>query len=195
MANGSKANALGANPRESTKAKLREFADLYRGGPDEVRGKPGKCYAVLHPTTSKKGCESRGSEYLNHPYTQAYLKEQTDRVAEQADVTQERVIQEIARLGLFDPRKLFDGRGNPLPISQLDDDAAAAIAGLKVREIPMGDDGQLATVIEYKLADKNSALDKLMKYLGGYEKDNRQKNESLADALMSAINRVRELDE
>ena len=183
MANGSKANALGANPRESTKAKLREFADLYRGGPDEVRGKPGKCYAVLHPTTSKKGCESRGSEYLNHPYTQQYLKEQTDRVAEQADVTQERVIQEIARLGLFDPRKLFDGRGNPLPISQLDDDAAAAIAGLKVREIPTGDDGTLATVIEYKLADKNSALDKLMKYLGAYEKDNSQRAKSLAELI------------
>lgn len=186
---------LGANPRESTKAKLREFADLYRGGPNELRGKPGRCYLRMNPTASKKGAEARASEWLNHWYTQEYLKKQTDKVAENADVTQERVIKEIARIGLFDPRKLFDNRGNPLPITELSDDVAAAIAGLKVREMPMGEDGQMATVIEYKLADKNAGLEKLMKYLGAYEKDNKQKNESLADALMAGINRVKDLDE
>lgn len=174
---------LGKNPRESTKAKLREFADLYRGGPDKLRGKPGRCYMHLNPTASKKGAEARAVDWLHHPYTQDYLKKQTDKVAESADVTQERVIKEIARIGLFDPRKLFDNRGNPLAIQDLSDDVAAAIAGLKVREIPMGEDGQIATVIEYKLADKNSALDKLMKHLGAYEKDNSQRAKSLAELI------------
>ncbi|MDP4546494.1 terminase small subunit [Marinobacter sp. MDS2] len=187
--------ALSANPRESTKAKMREFGDLYRGGPDEVRGDATKCYGALHPRASQKVCEAMGCEYFNHPYTQSYLREKTDKVAEKADITQERVLKEIIRIGLFDARRLFTNSGHPIPIQELDDDVAAAIAGIKVREMPMGDDGKLVTVTEYKISDKGSALDKLMKFLGSYEKDNRQKNESLAEALLAGINRVRELDE
>lgn len=176
--------ALGANPRESTKAKMREFADLWRGSSDDkVRGDAAKCYKIGHPNASKKVCEAMGSEYLNHPYTQAYLREKTDAVAASADVTQSRVIKEIARIGLFDPRKLLTSSGHPVPIQDLDDNTAAAIAGLKVREVPMGDDGKMATIIEYKLADKNSALDKLMKHLGGYEQDNKQKAKSLQELI------------
>ncbi|MBB20196.1 MAG: hypothetical protein CMP20_12155 [Rickettsiales bacterium] len=185
---------LGKKPRESTLAKLREFADLYRGGPDGVRSNAARCYAELHPGAHPKNCEARGSEYLNHPYTQEYMREKTDKVAEKADITQERVIKEIARIGLFDARKLFDNVGNPLPITELDDDVAAAIAGIKVRQTA-GDEDEVGTIIEYKIADKNSALEKLMRFLGAYEKDNKQKNESLADALMAGINRVKELDE
>jgi phage terminase small subunit len=189
--------ALGTNPRESTKAKLREFADMWRGSSDDkVRGDAAKCYKIGHPNASKKVCEAMGSEYLNHPYTQAYLREKTDKVAENADITQARVLKEVARIGLFDGRKLFRADGDPIPIHELDDDTAAAIAGVKVRREMSGEDGgELSTVIEYKIADKNSALEKLMKYLGAYEADNKQKHESLAEALMAGINRTKELDE
>jgi phage terminase small subunit len=106
------------------------------------------------------------------------------------------VLQEIARIGLFDPRKLFDNTGAPLPITKLDDDVAAAISGIKVMQTGGGGEGESpGTVIEYKIADKNSALEKLMKYLGAYEKDNTQKLGSLADALIAGINRTKELDE
>jgi len=175
--------ALAENPRESTKAKLREFADLYRGGPDEVRGDAAKCYGALHPRASKKVCEAMGCEYFNHPYTKAYLQEKTDAVAEEADVTQGRVLKEIARIGLFDARRLFNNKGIPIPIQELDDDVAAVIAGIKVRQTPIGEDGELATITEYKIADKNSALEKLMKHLGGYEKDNAQKAKTLAELI------------
>lgn len=39
--------------------------------------------------------------------------------AERLAVTKERVINEIARLALFDPRSLFDDKGVPLPIHPL----------------------------------------------------------------------------
>lgn len=185
---------IGANPRKSTQAKLKRFADLYRGGPDDVRGNASACYKEINPGASKKVCEREGHFYLQHPITQEHIRRETDKIARNADVTQERVIKEIARIGLFDPRKLFDNVGNPLPITELDDDVAAAIAGIKVRQIA-GDEDEVGTIIEYKIADKNSALEKLMRFLGAYEKDNKQKNESLADALMAGINRVKELDE
>lgn len=175
---------LSANPKESTKAKLREFADLYRGGPDEVRGDATACYGKIHPRASKAVCMREGCMYLNHPYTQEYLKQRTDKVAAKADITQERVLTEIARIGLFDARKLFDNVGNPLPITELDDDVAAAISGLKVVQMG-GKDGEegVGAVIEYKIADKNSALEKLMKYLGAYEADNKQKAKSLQELI------------
>lgn len=184
-----------ATPREATKAKYREFADLYRGGPEELRSNAKACYKHLHPGASPKVCEAQGARILSHPYTQAYLQEKTDAVAESADITQERVLKEVARIGLFDPRKLFTNSGHPIPIQDLDDDTAAAISGLKVRQIPFGEDGELATITEYKITDKNSALEKLMKYLGAYEKDNEQKNGSLAEALMAGINRANGRDE
>lgn len=76
-------------------------------------------------------------------------------------VTVERVIAEYARLGFFDPRQLINTDGSPRNIQELDDDAAAAIAGL---DIEVKADG--AVVKKYKLADKKGALDSIAKHLG-----------------------------
>lgn len=184
---------LSLNPRESTKAKLREFADLYRGGPDGVRGNQAQCYKLTHPKASPKVCESMGSEYMNHPYTQAYLREKTDAVAQSADITQERVLTEVARCGMYDMRRLFDADGEPLPPHQLDDDIAAAVVGLEVTTVLGDEESTAVRRYKYKLSDKGPAQEKLMKFLGLYEKDNKQKNESLAEALMAGINRTKEM--
>lgn len=174
---------LAPNPRESTKAKLREFADLYRGGPDGVRGNSARCYGAAHPKASKKVCEASGSEYMNHPYTQAYLREKTDAVAQAADITQDRVLREVARCGMYDMRDLFDDDGNPLPPKDMDDNIAAAVVGLKVTTVLGEDGGSGMKRYEYKLADKGPAQEKLMKYLGLYEKDNNQKAKSLQELI------------
>lgn len=175
---------LGANPRESTKAKLREFADMWRGSSDDkVRGDAAKCYKIGHPNASKKVCEAMGSEYLNHPYTQAYLREKTDAVAEAADITQDRVLKEVFRCGMYDMRNLFDGDGMPLSPKDLDDNIAAAVVGLKVTTVLGEDGGAGMKRYEYKLADKAPAQEKLMKYLGLYEKDNKQKAKSLQELI------------
>lgn len=154
----------------------RLFHDLYRGGPDGVRGDAKACYWHMHPKVKEKTAESGGSRYLNDPLVQAKLQESAERVGAKADVTQERVLTEIGRIAFFDARKLLDADGRPLPIDKLDDDTAAAIAGVKVRRVlDEGKDGEVATITEYKIADKNSSLEKLMRYLGAYEKDNKQK--------------------
>ncbi|MFP3338924.1 terminase small subunit, partial [Micrococcus sp. SIMBA_131] len=111
---------------------MREFADLYRGGPDGVRNNAARCYAELHPGAHPKNCEARGSEYLNHPYTQEYMREKTDKVAEKADITQERVLKEVARCAFYDVSKLVDDEDNPLPLKSLDPNIAAAIVGVKI---------------------------------------------------------------
>lgn len=107
--------------------------------------------------------------------------------AVQIDLT--RVVRELVRLATFDPRKLLNADGSPKPINELDDDTAAAVAGLDMLEQFEGqgkDRVFVGYVKKYKIADKNAALDKLMKHLGGYEKDNRQKSDGVL-ALLQAV--------
>lgn len=107
--------------------------------------------------------------------------------AAQIDLT--RVVKELVRLATFDPRKLLNEDGSPKPINELDDDTAAAVAGLDLMEQFEGqgkDRVFVGYVKKYKIADKNAALDKLMKHLGGYEKDNRQKSDGVL-ALLQAV--------
>lgn len=84
-------------------------------------------------------------------------------------VTVERVISEYAKLGFFDPRSLFNDDGSPKDITGLDDNTAAAIAGLDVQEVYEGygeDRHFIGYTKKYKLSDKKSALDSMAKYLG-----------------------------
>lgn len=89
-------------------------------------------------------------------------------------VSHARVLAEIARIALADPRKLLDENGIPLRLADLPDDIAAALDAVQMQP-----DG----TAQYRLARKAPALDMLAKHLGLYEQDNRQKADSLADAL------------
>ena len=79
-------------------------------------------------------------------------------LTEPHNVTVDRIVQELAKIGFMDARQFFDANGNPIPIQSLSDDAASVIAGMKVRSESDGDDGEVATITEYKLNDKIDAL-------------------------------------
>ncbi len=99
-------------------------------------------------------------------------------------VTVDRVVAELSRLAFLDIRKAFDENGNLKPITEMDDDTAAAIAGLEVevRRIAEEADEQLegqphggalkrqhattARLHKIKLIDKKGALDSLARHLG-----------------------------
>lgn len=118
------------------------------------------------------------SRMMNDPRIQARIHELRAEVAKEAVLTEARVLEEVARIGLFDARKLFRADGSPKDITELDDATAAAIAGLEVMEQYEGsglDRKFIGFVKKYRIADKNAALEKLMKHLGMFEKDNQQK--------------------
>jgi phage terminase small subunit len=140
------------------------------------------------------------SQLLNNTKVAQRLKELQDKLCSRNMVTVERVLQEYARLGFFDPRKLFNDDGKPKDITELDDDTAAALAGLDVQEVyeGFGEDRVFAGYTKkYKLADKKGALDSMSKYLGMFtdkiESTNHNINEDL-DKLPEneRHNRIRE---
>lgn len=92
---------------------------------------------------------------------QKAMKARSDRT----EITQDRVLQELARLAFFDARKMFNGDGSPKAIHELDDDTAAAIIGLDVVDVGNSEIG-IGQVLKYKVADKGAALTNAMRHLG-----------------------------
>ncbi len=109
---------------------------------------------------------------LKNPAIQAAVSLRMKNREKRTMITQDRVLQEYARLGFFDPRKLFDAQGVPKSITDLDDDTAAVLAGLEVMDIytVSGDDRVFVGYLKkYKLADKKGALDSIAKHLGMFK--------------------------
>lgn len=128
--------------------------------------------AAIRAGYSPKTARSQGERLL----TNAAIRKAVDTglmdLAERVGLTAERVMQERMRLAFFDPRKLLDSEGNPKPLQDLDDDTAAAIAGLEVVQMTGSDEtpGVISQVKKYKLAGKDTSLAALEKYLGLNEK-------------------------
>lgn len=141
--------------------------------------------AAIHAGYSPKTAHVIGQENLRKPAIASLLSQKQVVIAERQDerlaameLTKERTAREIARISFFDPRKMFAPDGRPLAITELDSDTAACVIGLDVLEQyeGQGDDRRLVGLVKkYKIADKNSALDKAAKILGMYEIDNSQR--------------------
>lgn len=126
-------------------------------------------------SSNGKAAEANAARLIGNDKVQEAIAKARAKHEERTGVTVARVVQEAARIALFDPRKLFNEDGTAKAITDLDDDTAAAIAGLKVKRVST-DSQDMCTILEYKVADKNAALEKLFRHLGAYEKDNAQAN-------------------
>lgn len=138
--------------------------------------------AAIRSGYSEKTAYSQGQRLLKNVEIASAIKEAMDLRANSVQITAERVLLEVARLAMYDPRKFFNASGELLGIHDLDDDTAAALAGMDVMELPEG----AGSVKKIKLVDKGPNLERLMKHLGLYERDNEQKVDPLT-ALLHGI--------
>ena len=142
--------------------------------------------AAIRAGYSAKTAEQQGYQLLQKPSVQAAIADRQKEREQRTAVTADRVLLEAARLALFDPRKLFNDDGSPKGITELDDDTAAAVAGIEVVEQFEGsgkDRVFVGYLKKYRIADKNSALEKLFRHHGLYERDNGQKTDPLTSLL------------
>lgn len=150
--------------------------------------------AALAAGYSPKTAHVIGAENLKKPAIAAVLGQKTMEIAARQDerlaameLTIERVRRETARIAFFDPRKMFAPDGRPLAITELDDDTAAVITGLDVLEEYEGS-GQDRTLVghvkKYKIADKNTALDRAAKILKMYDDPKDGPKDTLASLLL-----------
>lgn len=150
--------------------------------------------AAIRAGYSPKTADQQGSRLLKDVKVSSLLDKRRVALCTKLEISTERILQERARLSFFDVRKLFDKDGKPIPIHELDDDSAAAIAGLEVVEQfeGTGDNKQFVGYLKkYKLSDKGASLTALEKHLGMYEKDNSQKNVPLTiDQIDSRLSQL-----
>ena len=104
---------------------------------------------------------------------------------QQADIDAVRVLKELARIGLSDPRELFTPTGELKPITEWSDDMARAVASVEVVKKPTGDkDAPYEDLHKIKLWDKNAALANIAKHFGMFvEKHEHSVSVSLAQLL------------
>jgi phage terminase small subunit len=119
--------------------------------------------ACIRAGYSARNADKIGPGLLGKVRVSQAIQEAMSIRAKRTGITQDRVLSEIARLAFFDPRKLYDESGNLIPIHKLDDDTAAAIAGMDV--VVTNDGESVVQIKKIKQWDKNSALEKLGKHL------------------------------
>jgi phage terminase small subunit len=124
--------------------------------------------AAIRAGYSEKTARAIGAENLTKLDIQESIQAAMNERAGGLNITAERVLKEIAKLAFFDPRKFFHADGSPIPICDLDDDTAAALAGMDVLEEFEGS-GETRVFVGYtkkfKLSDKRASLELLGKHL------------------------------
>lgn len=144
--------------------------------------------AAIKAGFSPRSAKQRGFELVKDRDFFATIERRRSEVLAQFRLTTERTIQELARIAYFDPRKLFNADGSPKPINDLDDDTAAALAGLDVLEEFDGtgkDRVFVGYTKKYRIAGKVEAIAIAMKHLGLFEKDNQQRMDPIRELLES----------
>lgn len=124
--------------------------------------------AAISAGYSVDTARSIGSENLSKPDIQARIQEIRRIDAERLNLTRERILSEYAKIAFFDIRKIYDENGTLKPMTEIPDDEAAVIGGVKRSVTTFGDEdnGGEKITLEVKVWEKTKALDSLCRMLG-----------------------------
>lgn len=113
---------------------------------------------------SAKTADSQASRMLKNDKVRAVIKARSRMSLAKREITAERVLDEIAKLAFFDPRRFYDVAGNLIPIHELDEECGAALAGVNVTEL-YADKTPIGQLRKIKFADKGQNLERLGRHL------------------------------
>lgn len=129
--------------------------------------------AAIRTGYAESRAEVTASELLAREDVKNYIKELQKELSERTKIKAEDVINELAKIGFSDIRNYYDSGLNLKEITELKKSKSGAISSIK-KTTTHFKEGH-SEVIEFKLYDKVSALEKLGRHLGVFEKDNKQK--------------------
>jgi len=140
------------------KDKRRRFVEEYLVRRNAVQAAIAAGYAPSH-------ARKHAYMFLRDPEAAAMIAEHDRALTAKLEVTAEQVLRETSRLAFSDHRKLFNKDGSLKPLHELDDDTAAALAGVEsVTRAARG--GEPASQLhKVKLGDKQAALTLLGRHL------------------------------
>jgi phage terminase small subunit len=125
--------------------------------------------AAIAAGYSPKTAAVKASQLLTKVKVREELERILAKLSEKLELSAERVLRELARLAFLDPRKLFREDGSLKPITELDDDTAAALASMEIERryehYAKGQARNTRTVTKIKFADTVRALELLGRHL------------------------------
>lgn len=127
--------------------------------------------AAIRAGYSKKTAKSQGQRLLTNVDIKSAIAEAQEERGERTQITADRVVKELARIGLSDLREAFTESGHLRHPKDWTEDLAAAISSVEVVTRLTGEedeDGNKAVehIHKLKLWDKVSALEKIAKHFG-----------------------------
>lgn len=130
--------------------------------------------AAIRAGYSEKTADQQASRMLRKVKIKNYIAELMKEREKRTEITQDRVLKELARIAFFDIRKLYNDDGSLKRPDELDDDAASVLSGIDVVEMAGGlnvdGEGGISHIPMFtkkaKVFDKNSALTLAMRHLG-----------------------------
>lgn len=133
--------------------------------------------AAIRAGYAKKSAKVAASRLLTYDNVINKIRELLAEQSKRTAITADAVLEELRRIGFSNIQEFIDDENSVKMIRTIERDKAAAVEAIKVTETVYGrgPDAITKTATTFKLADKLSALDKIMRHLGMFEKDNRQK--------------------
>lgn len=160
-------------------AKQEQFAQLILQGKTQADAYRG-AYSTSKMTDKQVWEEA--SKLAASPKVAQRINELRAETAKRNALVVDDILNEIRRVALSDPRKLFDENGQLKKITELDDDTAAAIASVEVNEI--GTEGVvIGHTRKLKIWDKNAALANAARILGLNDDTLKVKTDPLGELL------------
>ncbi len=141
--------------------------------------------AAIRAGYSEQTAYSIGHENLSKPEIQDFIREVQKDLSERTKITQEMILMELAKIGFSDIKNYFESDQKQKEITHLDNRLTAAVSQIKVTETEW--EGGRKVVKEFRLHDKISALEKIGKHLGFFEKDNKQKGEAIPPPVINIL--------
>lgn len=127
--------------------------------------------AAVRAKYSKRTAGQQATRLLKNVYIQAAIQKRIGKLTHKADVTVERILSELAKIGFANLGDYFriSKEGEPLiDLSDITEEQSAALQEIVVEDFKdgRGDDSRDVRRVKIKMLDKCPALDKLGKYLG-----------------------------
>lgn len=141
-----------------------------------VCGNQSTAYRIAYDAESMNANSVARDACLLHadPKISQRIKELQQETWERNKASIDELVNVLSGMVRFDIADLYDENGNLLPIKEMPLIARQMISELTSDEIKMGG-LSIGEVKKVKTIAKLDAVEKLMKHLGGYEKDNFQK--------------------
>lgn len=118
------------------------------------------------------------SRLLKNVKVQKAVQDALQKRSERTQITQDRVVTELARCAFVDPRNFFDDDGKLIDINDLDEDTARALAGLEYHSLweNSSDTKEKQTeaigqTTKIKMVDKVRCLQILLEHVKGTKGD------------------------